>query len=155
VTKLLIVDDEPYTVDMLQTFLQINGYETVGALNGEDGLVLVRVEQPDIVILDLMLPDIEGFEVCERIRSYPPTTNLPVLIISARNDAAAKERARAAGANGYLVKPVQFAELLSELNRLLSLKRDIPTVSAEPYQTRPDPVVDPDDTLSRRDMNLS
>jgi DNA-binding response OmpR family regulator len=140
VTKLLIVDDEPFTVDMLATFLQINGYETVSALCGEDGLTMVQVEQPQIVILDLMLPDIPGFEVCERIRSYPPSMNVPVLILSARNDAGAKERARTAGANGYLVKPVQFPELLSELRRLLTEKRDVPM-----------PVADPDDTKPRRD----
>ncbi len=122
-TKLLIVDDEPFTVDMLQTFLQINGFETVGALCGEDGLVLVKVEQPQLVILDLMLPDIEGYEVCERIRAYPQTANLPVLVISARAEPASKERALAAGADGYMVKPVQFPQLLSELNRLLAKKR--------------------------------
>ena len=119
--KLLIVDDEPFTVEMLESFLQINGYETVGALNGEDGLVLVQVEQPEAVILDLMLPDLEGFEVCQRIRSYPESANLPVLVVSARTDAAARERAAAAGANGYLVKPVNFPQLLSELKRLLAL----------------------------------
>jgi DNA-binding response OmpR family regulator len=123
-TKLLIVDDEPFTVDMLSTFLQINGYEAVGALNGEDGLVLVKVEQPELVILDLMLPDIEGYEVCERIRAYPASAGLPVLIMSARADANSKERAVAAGANGYLVKPVKFPELLSELTRLLTLTRE-------------------------------
>ena len=79
-TKLLIVDDEPFTVDMLQTFLEINGFQAVGAFNGEDGLVLIKVEEPEIVILDLMLPDIEGYEVCQRIRGYPDTKNLPVLI---------------------------------------------------------------------------
>ena len=120
--KLLIVDDEPFTVEMLQSFLQINGYETVGALNGEDGLVLVKVEQPEAVILDLMLPDIEGYEVCQRIRSYPDSAKLPVLIVSARTDAASRERAEAAGANGYMIKPVNFSQLLSELKRLLALR---------------------------------
>ncbi len=119
--KLLIVDDEPFTVEMLESFLQINGYETVGAFNGEDGLVLVSVEQPEAVILDLMLPDLEGFEVCQRIRRQPESANLPVLIMSARTDVDARERAAAAGANGYLVKPVNFPHLLAELKRLLAL----------------------------------
>ncbi|MEP7285761.1 MAG: response regulator [Chloroflexota bacterium] len=123
-TKLLIVDDEPYTVDMLETFLQINGFETVGAFNGEDGLVMIQVEQPEIVILDLMLPDIEGYVVCERIRSHPQSASLPVLILSARNESASKERAMAAGADAYMVKPVQFQLLLTELRRLLELKRE-------------------------------
>jgi DNA-binding response OmpR family regulator len=127
-TKLLIVDDEPFTVDMLQTFLQLNGFETYGAFNGEDGLVLVKVEEPQIVILDLMLPDIEGYEVCKRIRDYPQTASLPVLVLSARAEAAAKEQALAAGADAFMVKPVQFPALLSELNRLLQKKAAPPTV---------------------------
>lgn len=127
-TKLLIVDDEPFTVDMLQTFLQLNGFETYGAFNGEDGLILVKVEEPQIVILDLMLPDIEGYEVCKRIREYPQTASLPVLVLSARAEAAAKEQALAAGADAFMVKPVQFPALLSELRRLLEKKNTPPAV---------------------------
>jgi DNA-binding response OmpR family regulator len=144
VTKLLIVDDEPFTVDMLQTFLEINGFQAVGAFNGEDGLVLIKVEEPEIVILDLMLPDIEGYEVCQRIRGYPATAKLPVLILSARADAASKERAMAAGADGYLVKPVKFPELLTELNRLVERIKEakeipVPTVQPLPLSTPPVP----------------
>ena len=107
----------------------MNGFEGVGALNGEDGLVLVKVEQPALVILDLMLPDIEGYEVCQRIRSDPETATLPVLILSARVDSASKEKAFAAGADAYLVKPVQFPQLLSELNRLMAKRQTSSTPS--------------------------
>jgi CheY-like chemotaxis protein len=120
-TKLLIVDDEPLTVDMLQTFLQINGYETIGALNGEDGLVMVQVEQPEMMILDLMLPDIEGFEVCRRIRTLPDYARyagIPVLVLSARIEESSRKRAMEVGANAYLTKPVKFPDLLAELRRL-------------------------------------
>jgi len=117
--KLLIVDDEPFTVDMLESFLKVSGFDTVGAYNGEDGLLLVKVEQPDLVILDLMLPDIQGFEVCERIRQFPPSAKLPVVIVTARGDSEARQRAWAAGANAYLVKPIQFPQLIAELKRLL------------------------------------
>ncbi len=121
-TKLLIVDDEPLTVDMLQTFLQINGYECIGAYNGEDGLILCQVEQPELLILDLMLPDIEGFEVCRRIRTAPEMkqfATMPVLVLSARAEDGARRRAMEAGANAYMNKPPRFAELLNELNRLM------------------------------------
>ncbi len=124
-TKLLIVDDEPYTIEMLETFLKLHGFETVAALTGEDGLVLVKVERPEAMILDLMLPDIEGFEVCRRIRSFPESARLPVLILSARADAEAKERALAAGANAYLVKPARFPVLLETLKRLLAPPVDV------------------------------
>lgn len=122
-TKLLIVDDEPLTVDMLQTFLQLNGYEAVGVYNGEDGLVMVQVEQPEVLILDLMLPDIEGYEVCRRIRTQPEFeafARMPVLVLSARVEESSKQRAREVGADAYLTKPIKFAELLAELNRLIA-----------------------------------
>ena len=141
-TRVLIVDDEPFTIDMLQTFLEINGYEIFSALNGEDGLVLVQVEQPDIMILDLMLPDIEGYEVCQRLRSVPDTSALPILILSARAEASSRERAIKAGADGYLTKPVQFAELLSELTRMQSLRREKPAEPA-PAEIPPTTVVTP------------
>jgi CheY-like chemotaxis protein len=130
-TKLLIVDDEPFTVDMLETFLQINGYETVGALNGESGLLMAKVEKPELVILDLMLPDIEGYEVCQRIRAYPPTATVPVLVLSARAEPDSKARALAVGADAYMVKPVQFPALLSELTRLIEAKRPAPVVDIQ------------------------
>src|SRR5579862_9662228 len=133
VTKLLIVDDEEFTVDMLQTFLQMNGFETIGALNGEDGLTLWQVEKPEIIILDLMLPDIEGYEVCRRIRKEMDSAVLPVLVLSARIEAASKEKAVSAGANAYLTKPVQFPVLLAELNRLVATKSQAaPAKSAPP-----------------------
>ena len=115
---------------MLKVFLNMNGFEGIGALNGEDGLVLVKVEQPDLLILDLMLPDIEGYEVCQRIRSFPETAALPVLFLSARVDSASKEKAFAAGADAYLVKPVQFPQLLSELNRLMAKRQASSTPSS-------------------------
>ena len=118
--KVLIIDDEPFTVEMLETFLRMNGYDTVGALSGEDGIVLSQIESPDLLILDLMLPDLEGYEVCRRLRTLAaPTSALPVLILSARIAQVDKEKALNAGANGYLTKPVQFPALLSELSRLL------------------------------------
>jgi len=120
--KILIIDDEPFTVEMLQTFLQINSYETVGAFNGQDGIVLCQVESPDIVILDLMLPDLEGYDVCRQLRKFPPTAHLPVLILSARTAQVDKDNALAAGANGYLTKPVRFPDLLEELKRLLTAR---------------------------------
>jgi len=144
VTKLLIVDDEEFTVDMLQTFLQFNGYETIGAFNGQDGLVLTQVEHPEIIILDLMLPDIEGYEVCRQIRTYPNGALLPVIVLSARTEAASKERAIQAGANAYLTKPVQFPLLLAELKRLMLAKSTlaVPEIS-EPTPEPPVQIVPP------------
>lgn len=147
--KLLIVDDEPLTVEMLETFLQFNGYETVGALNGEDALTLLRLEDPALMILDLMLPDIEGYEICRRIRSEPDFTSyagLPVLILSARIETASKTRAHEAGANAYLTKPVKMPDLIAELKRLLERPHDVnvEALAPPPVETvLPVPVTEP------------
>ncbi|HLA44747.1 MAG TPA: response regulator [Aggregatilineales bacterium] len=117
--KLLIVDDEPFTVEMISTYLQMNGFECTGAHSGTDGLALLKNTNPALVILDLMMPDIEGFEFCERMRSDPQFATIPVLIVSARTDQEAMDRAFNAGANDYLTKPFQLAELMGAVKTLL------------------------------------
>jgi DNA-binding response OmpR family regulator len=156
-TKVLIIDDEPFIVQLLETFLQLKGYATVGALNGQDGLILADVEAPDAIILDLMLPDIQGYEVCQRIRRDPSTRRVPILILSGRTDNGSKARAKTCGADSYLVKPVRFSELLAELQRALNWQRTAspaqPAVSAfigsSRVAARPG-VMDPEATQPRR-----
>jgi DNA-binding response OmpR family regulator len=116
----LVVDDEPAIVDMVTTYLGFKGYEVRGANTGQDGLTLIPLERPDILLLDLMLPDMEGFEVCARVRAMPEFARMPVLIISARVDPESMARAEKAGANGYMIKPIRMPELLAEVKRLLS-----------------------------------
>ncbi|HVO70682.1 MAG TPA: response regulator [Aggregatilineaceae bacterium] len=125
-----IVDDEPHIVDMLSTFLQIKGYRTCSADSGEKVLVLLQLEQPDALLLDLMLPDIDGFEVLARLRAAPDYAKLPVLIVSARTDLASKTRAEQAGANGYFTKPVRMPDLIAALERLLNSPPAAPPASA-------------------------
>lgn len=117
--KILIVDDEPEIVDMLQTILDMRGYETVGAYNGTDGLLMTRVDSPDLIILDMMLPDIEGVEVCRIVRSDPSTADVPVVFLSARTAQTEVERGLAAGANAYMTKPVNLPRLFDELKKLI------------------------------------
>ncbi|NDJ79105.1 MAG: response regulator [Chloroflexi bacterium] len=128
-----IVDDEPHMVDMIATFLQIKGFEVRGVYSGEDGLTMVQVEKPAALLLDLMLPDIEGYEVCARLRQMPDFATLPVIIVSARTDAASKQRAEQSGADAYLTKPVNFPLLMTELDRLLNR----PAASAASPATAP------------------
>jgi DNA-binding response OmpR family regulator len=142
---ILVVDDESFIVEMITMYLQISGYEVRGAYTGQDGLTLVQLEKPDALLLDLMLPDIEGFEVCERVRAMPDVAHMPILIISARVDPESKARAEKAGANGYLTKPVKMAELGAELERVLNPS---PAPSADqPDTSGPPPAVQsPPDT---------
>ncbi|MCS6871970.1 MAG: response regulator [Anaerolineae bacterium] len=124
--KLLVVDDEPLTVEMLQMFLEINGYETVAVLDGESALLTVQVESPDAVLLDLQLPDLSGIEVCRRLRTSPELSafaELPIIIITAHGNPEMRRRAFEAGANAYFTKPIRFPELLAELRRLLAAQQ--------------------------------
>lgn len=118
--KLLIIDDEESTVEMLSTFLEISGYETVGAYSGGDGLVLAKVESPALVISDLMMPDVDGIEVCRRLREQETLKNLPIIIISARTDQGIIDKALGHGADAYLTKPIDLIQLMSEIQRLLA-----------------------------------
>jgi DNA-binding response OmpR family regulator len=117
--KILVVDDEEDIVDMLQAILEMQGYQVVGAYNGTDGLLLTRLESPDLIILDMMLPDIQGYEVCRQLRANPPTEKLPVIILSARTSQEAIELGKRAGANVYMTKPVQLPQFFAHLQRLL------------------------------------
>ncbi|PJF36566.1 MAG: hypothetical protein CUN49_04715 [Candidatus Thermofonsia Clade 1 bacterium] len=121
--KLLVVDDEPLTVEMLETFLQLNGYETISVLNGTEALLKIQAEAPDAILLDLQLPDLNGIEVCRQLRTAPSLSTyakLPVIIITAHGSPEMRRRALEVGANAYFTKPIRFAELIAELNRLLA-----------------------------------
>lgn len=117
---IMVVDDEPHIVEMMETFLGIKGYEVKGAYSGQSGLVLIQADKPDAVLLDLMMPDIEGYEVCVELRKLPEFATLPILIISARTDPASKRRAEDSGANAYFTKPVNMAELVKKLEALIA-----------------------------------
>jgi two-component system cell cycle response regulator len=116
--KILVVDDEPENVGLLRVVLRRQGIEVVEANNGHDGLILAEVETPDGVILDWMLPDISGEEFCLRLRNHPAIAHLPILVLSALNAQNAKDKALAAGANHYMTKPANFAELVDQIRRL-------------------------------------
>ncbi len=118
--KVLIIDDESLTISLLETYLSARGFEVVSALNGLDGLTLAQVEQPDIMIVDMMLPDIGGEAICQQLRAMPATAHIPVVILSALTNRATQEKAKTAGANTYVPKNVPLTEVLSQLNRLLN-----------------------------------
>ena len=117
--KVLIIDDESLTVSLLETFLKARGFEVASALNGQDGLILAQVEAPDIIILDMMLPDISGDILTDTIRNDPATAHIPIVILSALYTKGAQDKAKMAGANHYMPKNIQLPELLNQLQRLL------------------------------------
>jgi two-component system KDP operon response regulator KdpE len=115
-TTILVIDDESQIRRALRTSLQAHGYEVVTAGTGEEGIVAVAESQPDLVFLDLGLPDLDGTDVLRRVRSF---SQVPVIIISVREAQAAKVAALDAGADDYVTKPFAMDELLARLRAAL------------------------------------
>ncbi len=118
--KIMIVDDDPSIVRLMQYFLENNGYETIIAGNGLQALKKAENENPSLILLDLMLPGVDGFEVCHRLRLNPVTSDIPVLMLSAKDDETDKNEALKVGANGYITKPVKGPGLIERVQELLS-----------------------------------
>jgi DNA-binding response OmpR family regulator len=114
--KILIIEDEEGIIHLLNLYLKDAGYSVVAAHDAADGLALHARERPDLVILDIMLPGLDGFEVCRRIRSWSST---PILILTARGDEDERIRGLDLGADDYLVKPFSPRELVSRVRAIL------------------------------------
>ncbi len=118
-TNILIIEDDPEAARILELSLKREQYKITIALNGTQGLVAVQTQSPDLVLLDLMMPDIDGYEVLRRVRANPLTAELPIIIVSARTHDADKRMAAQLGANGYLTKPYRRADLLNMIQACL------------------------------------
>src|SRR3989454_692165 len=114
--KILIIEDEEGIIHLLNLYLRDAGYNVVVARDGADGLALHAREHPDLVILDIMLPAIDGFEVCRRIRSWSKT---PILMLTARGDEDDRIQGLELGADDYLVKPFSPREVVSRVRAIL------------------------------------
>jgi len=113
--KVLAIDDDPGITDLLALLLKPHGFEVITANNGEEGIRVIREQTPDVVILDLMMPGIDGWRVCTEVRKF---SNVPILILSALDNPGTVASALDAGADDYLVKPVPSGVLIAHLNKL-------------------------------------
>jgi DNA-binding response OmpR family regulator len=110
--RVLIADDNPQGVELLEAYLSGTGYETQVAYDGEETLRKVHEWHPDVILLDVMMPKISGFEVCKRIRAKPETANIVVLMVTALDQHSDIDRAVEAGTDDFMTKPINKAELL-------------------------------------------
>lgn len=114
-TRVLVVDDEPRILRFLRTSLSAHGYTVITATNGEEAIELARAEQPDIMLLDMFLPVMDGFEVLQKLRSF---SSLPVIVFSASN--SVRDRVINLGANEFVAKPFAPDDLIKTIEALLA-----------------------------------
>lgn len=124
-SKILIVDDEPFNVDYLEQELEDLGYEAISAPNGQEALRKVTAEGPDLILLDVMMPIMDGFTVCRILKENEETRLIPIVIMTSLNAVEDRIKGIEAGANDFLTKPVNEQELVARLRTTLKLKHTV------------------------------
>lgn len=132
--KILVVDDTPRNVKLLADLLAVKGYGVVTATSGQEAMVQVEAERPDLVLLDVVMPEMSGYEVCRKIRENPATAMLPVVMVTALDPAEERIKGIEAGADDFLTKPINQAELLARVKSLLRIKDLHDTVQSQATQ---------------------
>ena len=117
--KILIVEDEESLLRLESILLTSKGYDVIGASNGQEALDAILVQRPDLVLLDIMLPEIDGFEVCSRIKSNPETEGIPVIMVTAKKTGEDMARGESVGADWYITKPFKSAMVIETIQRFL------------------------------------
>ncbi len=127
--RVLVVEDEDALSALLEYNLEKEGFEVRLSADGEDALLVIEEDKPDLVLLDWMLPGLSGIEICRRIRAQPDTRDIPVIMLTARSDEDDRIRGLDTGADDYLTKPFSIPELTARVRALM--RRSRPTLSAE------------------------
>ena len=123
--RILIVDDQRQNREVLEVMLSQQGFVLQSAARGDDALALVAEAPPDLILLDVMMPGLDGYEVAARLKGNPATRAIPVVLVSALHDTNAKELGKLAGVDHFLTKPVDRAELLATVEALLGRARGV------------------------------
>ena len=121
--RILVVDDEPLALEIAQMTLDRQGFRTMSARGGIPGLEMIRSERPDLVLLDITMPDLDGFGVFKELRNDPELVNLPVIFVTARDDMADKVHGLELGAVDYITKPYNPSELIARVRSTLRMKK--------------------------------
>jgi len=117
--NIMIVEDEPDHIELIKLVLKHNNYNISSCMDGLESVDIINNTMPDLVILDIMLPGLSGFEVCRRIKQSPKTSGIPVIMISVKAEDEDKENGIKSGADLYLSKPFNFYDLVSNIKTLL------------------------------------
>ena len=119
-TRILVVDDSPTEVHVLKSMLEKSGYQVATALSGEEGIKAAQAHKPDLILMDVVMPGINGFQATRELSSSPQTAHIPVIIVTTKDQQTDKVWASRQGAKDYLVKPVKEIELLNSVKSHLA-----------------------------------
>jgi len=117
--RILVVDDEIYIVHILDFSLGMEGYEVLTALDGEQALEKARAEKPDLIVLDIMMPKLDGYETCKRLKADADTKDVPVILLSAKGRNVDQKVGFEVGADDYITKPFSPRKLVERINAIL------------------------------------
>ncbi len=117
---ILIVEDDPKSLILTRDLLQVSGFTTIEATNGEQGVELARVKKPDLILMDIQMPDMDGLEATRILKADATTKNIPIVALTAYAMKGDKERVLEAGCDGYITKPIDIQELLKRVAEYLS-----------------------------------
>jgi CheY-like chemotaxis protein len=121
--KVLVVDDERFVRELIKIKLERSGLTVVEGTNGLEAVELSRSERPDLILLDVMMPKMNGFEACQRIKDHPDTRLIPILMLTARGEETDRNRGASHGATGYIVKPFSPQDLANQVMEILNKRK--------------------------------
>ncbi len=121
---ILIVEDEPKNIKVVRDLLQANGFATLEAQNGQQGVDMARACRPDLILMDIQIPVLDGLEATRILKADPATRHIPILALTAYAMKGDEERVRAAGCDGYITKPLRLASFLEQIGAFLSPVED-------------------------------
>jgi len=132
--KIIVIDDDAAVTDLLSVLLRSNGFDVTATNNSVEGLSLIKDGNFDLVVLDLMMPEIDGWEICKEVRSF---SQIPIIVLSALNDPSMVASVLDAGADDYLTKPTPSRILVAHINRILKRNGDTPASASQKVLTEP------------------
>lgn len=118
--RILIVEDEESLLKLESILLSSKGYSVTGVMDGNSALEEITANRPDLVVLDIMLPELDGFEVCKRVKENPATRNIPVVMLTAKKNSQDQARGMQVGADAYITKPFKSAQVIDVIESLLN-----------------------------------